>query len=52
VLGVTALAKDGEPSILYAIFDRFSGQCIEQRASARLEDFNRYMKAGELYWQG
>ena len=51
ILGVTQLTRDGDESILYAIYDGFTGQCISRKEATYVEDFNKYMKAGKLQWR-
>jgi len=51
ILGIIQLTRDGDESILYAIYNSFTGQCVSRKEAAYIEDFNRYMQAGKLQWR-
>lgn len=50
VLG-TGLSPDGQDVIFYSVHNMM-GQCILNKDTARVEDFNRYLKMGKLLWKG
>lgn len=49
VLGM-GLSPDGQDVIFYSTYNTI-GQCILNKDAARIEDFNRYLKAGKLQWR-
>ena len=51
ILGIAQLSKNSEESVLYSVHDIFTGQCISPREATFVEDFNRYMQAGQLQWR-